>query len=52
MMNINLKIEIIKIFSLEFSMSSNKEFKFKKEKPDEKETAITNSPNDKQPSKG
>jgi hypothetical protein len=51
-MTISLKIEIIKIFKLEFELSSNKEFKFKKEKPDEKETAITVSPNDKQPSKG
>lgn len=35
-MNINLKIEIIKIFTLEFSLSSDKELKLKKDKPDEK----------------
>jgi hypothetical protein len=34
--NINLKIEIIKIFTLEFSLSSDKELKLKKDKPDEK----------------
>lgn len=34
-MTISLKIEIIKIFSLEFSASSDKEFKLKKDKPDE-----------------
>jgi len=33
---INLKIEILKVFSLEFSLSSDKELKLKKEKPDEK----------------
>lgn len=36
-MTLNLKIEIIKIFLLEFSVSSDKELKFKKEKPDEKD---------------
>jgi hypothetical protein len=36
-MTINLKIEIIKIFSLEFSLSSDKELKLKKDKPDEKD---------------
>lgn len=35
-MTVNLKIEILKVFSLEFSMSSDKEFKLKKGKPDEK----------------
>lgn len=35
-MTINLKIEIIKIFSLEFSLSSDKELKLKKDKLDEK----------------
>ena len=39
-MNINLKIEIIKIFTLEFSLSSNKELKLKKDKPDEKESSV------------
>jgi len=33
---INLKIEIIKIFSLEFNLSSDKELKLKKDKLDEK----------------
>jgi hypothetical protein len=36
MMTVNLKIEIIKIFTLEFSLSSDKELKLKKDKPDEK----------------
>lgn len=36
MMTINLKIEIIKIFTLEFSLSSDKELKLKKDKPNEK----------------
>lgn len=36
MMTINLKIEIIKIFTLEFSLSSDKDLKLKKDKPDEK----------------
>jgi hypothetical protein len=35
-MTISLKIEIIKIFTLEFSLSSDKELKLKKDKPDEK----------------
>jgi hypothetical protein len=43
MMTINLKIEIIKVFSLEFSLSSDKELKLKKDKPDEK-AADTQSP--------
>ena len=37
-MTINLKIEIIKIFTLEFSLSSDKELKLRKDKPDEKAT--------------
>lgn len=40
-MTINLKIEIVKIFKLEFELSSDKEFKFKKDKIDEKESAPT-----------
>jgi hypothetical protein len=32
---LNLKIEILKVFSLEFNISSDKELKLKKEKPDE-----------------
>lgn len=35
-MTINLKIEILKVFSLEFNLSSDKELKLKKDKPDEK----------------
>lgn len=38
-MTVNLKIEILKVFSLEFNLSSDKELKFKKDKPDEKESA-------------
>ena len=50
-MTLNLKIEIIKIFLLEFSLSSDKELKLKKEKPDEKESAPADSPGAQQPSK-
>lgn len=39
-MTLNLKIEILKVFSLEFSLSSDKEMKLKKDKPDEKATAV------------
>jgi hypothetical protein len=49
-MNINLKIEIIKIFTLEFSLSSNKDMPVKREKKDEKESATASS-DTKQPSK-
>lgn len=42
-MTLNLKIEIIKIFTLEFSVSSDKELKLKKDKPDE-EAADTQPP--------
>jgi hypothetical protein len=35
---INLKIELLKVFSIEFNLSSDKELKFKKDKPDEKVT--------------
>jgi hypothetical protein len=38
---INLKIEILKVFSLEFNMSSDKELKLKRDKQDEKESAPT-----------
>ena len=47
-MTINLKIEILKVFCLEFSLSSDKEIKLKKDKPDEKESA-TAAPAPKQP---
>lgn len=43
-MTVNLKIEIIKIFTLEFSLSSDKELKLKKDKPNEK--ADSTQPND------
>lgn len=49
-MIINLKIELLKIFTLEFSLSSDKEFKWRKGKPDEKDIA-TASDSNKQPSK-
>ena len=48
-MTINLKIEIVKIFKLEFELSSNNIMK-KKENQDEKEPATAVTPN-KQPSK-
>lgn len=35
-MTVNLKIEILKVFSLEFNLSSDKELKLKREKSDEK----------------
>ncbi len=35
-MTINLKIELLKVFLIEFNLSSDKEIKFKKEKSDEK----------------
>lgn len=38
-MTINLKIEILKVFSLEFNLSSDKELKLKKGKQDEKAPA-------------
>ncbi len=38
-MTINLKIEILKVFSLEFSLSSDKELKLKKGKQDEKDSS-------------
>ena len=47
-MTINLKIEILKVFSLEFNLSSDKELKLKKGKTDEKESA-TAAPAPKQP---
>ncbi len=46
-MTISLKIEIVKIFKLEFSLSSDREIKPKKDKQDEKESA-TAAPADKQ----
>ena len=36
-MTIELKIEVLKVFKLEFSMSSGKEKQKKEEKPDEKD---------------
>ena len=38
-MTLNLKIEILKVFSLELNLSSDKEIKPKKDKPDEKDSA-------------
>lgn len=51
-MIINLKIEILKVFSLEFNVSSDKELKFKlkKDKTDEKDPSDTAAPANKQPS--
>ena len=50
-MNINLKIEILKVFSLDLSISSDKELKLKKDKPDEKEPAPTTPAKQSSPSK-
>jgi hypothetical protein len=47
-MTINLKIEILKVFSLEFNLSSDKELKLKREKSDEKDADI--KPTDGKPS--
>jgi len=49
---INLKIELLKVFSIEFNLSSDNEFKFKKGKPNEKEYTATASSDTKQPGKG
>ena len=38
-MTLNLKIEILKVFSLELNFSSDKKLTLKKEKQDEKEPA-------------
>lgn len=35
-MTISLKIELLKVFTIEFNLSSDKELKLKKDKPDEK----------------
>lgn len=43
-MTLNLKIEILKVFSLELNFSSDKEQKSKKDKPDEKESAPASTP--------
>ncbi len=40
-MHVNLKIEILKVFSLEFSMSSNKELKIKKDEGNAKTDSNT-----------
>lgn len=50
-MTVNLKIEILKVFSLEFSLSSDKEMKLKKDKQDEKESAPATPSKQPQPSK-
>ena len=34
-MTINLKIELLKVFTIEFNLSSDKEMKLKKDKPNE-----------------
>lgn len=34
-MTLNLKIEILKVFLIEFNVSSDKELKFKKDEPNE-----------------
>lgn len=38
-MTVNLKIEILKVFCLEFCLCSDKELKLKREKTDEKDAA-------------
>lgn len=43
-MTINLKIEILKVFSLEFNLSSDKELKLKKDKVDEKAADTQSAP--------
>jgi hypothetical protein len=37
-MTLNIKIEILKVFSLDLNFSSDKDFKIKRDKPDEKES--------------
>lgn len=43
-MNLNLKIEILKVFSLELNFSSEKKLTLKKEKQDEKEPDSASAP--------
>lgn len=43
-MTISLKIEILKVFSLEFNLSSDKKLTLKKEKQDEKEPDPASAP--------
>lgn len=50
-MTLSLKIEILKVFSLEFNLSSEKGFKLKKDKIDEKDSAPAADGAPKQPSK-
>jgi len=45
---VNLKIEILKVFSLEFNLSSDKELKLKRDKQDAKEP-VSAPPSSKQP---
>ena len=45
-MSINLKIEILKVFSLEFNFSSDKKLTLKKEKQDEKEPDSASTPSE------
>lgn len=49
-MTVSLKIEILKVFTLEFNLSSDKQLALKKEKQDEKESAPAGT-SSKQPSK-
>ena len=51
-MIISLKVELLKVFSLELNISSDKLFSSKKEKTNEKESAPSTNTPDKQPSKG
>jgi hypothetical protein len=48
---LNLKIEILKVFSLEFSLSSDKELKLKKETQDEEKPDTADCASDSKPSK-
>ena len=50
-MTLNIKIEILKVFSLDLNFSSNKDIIPKREKKDEKESAPSSS-DSKQSSKG
>ena len=51
-MTISLKIELLKVFSLELNISSDKLSSLKKEKTNEKESAPSTTTTDKQSSKG
>lgn len=51
-MTINLKIELLKIFTVEFNLSSGKELKLEKDKPNEEDAVDAQPADDKSAGKG